>query len=58
MASLFAEPAPARRYREALAAVGAGPHKANEALAAYRRAERERLAAGLVSSLLPHRSAG
>jgi hypothetical protein len=29
------------RYREALAAVGAGPHQANEALAAYLGAERE-----------------
>lgn len=41
LASLFAEPALLDRYREALAAVGAGPHKANQALAAYLRAERE-----------------
>jgi AcrR family transcriptional regulator len=41
LASLFAEPALLARYREALAAVGAGPHNANQALAAYLRAERE-----------------
>jgi AcrR family transcriptional regulator len=41
LASLFAEPAVLARYRESLAAVGAGPHQANEALAAYLRAERE-----------------
>jgi AcrR family transcriptional regulator len=40
LASLFAEPALLARYREALAAVGAGPQRANEALAAYLRAER------------------
>jgi AcrR family transcriptional regulator len=41
LASLFAEPALLARYRQDLAAVGAGPHRANEALAAYLRAERE-----------------
>jgi AcrR family transcriptional regulator len=41
LASLFAEPALLARYRRALAAVEAGPHRANEALAAYLRAERE-----------------
>lgn len=41
LAALFAEPALLARYRQALAAVGAGPHRANEALAAYLRAERE-----------------
>jgi AcrR family transcriptional regulator len=41
LASLFAEPALLARYRQELAAVGAGPHKANQALAAYLRAERE-----------------
>jgi AcrR family transcriptional regulator len=41
LASLFADPALLARYREGLAAVGAGPHRANEALAAYLRAERE-----------------
>ena len=40
VASIFAEPAVVARYREGLAAVGAGPHQANEALAAYLRAER------------------
>jgi len=40
-ASLFAEPALLARYRQALAAVGAGPHRANQALAAYLRAERD-----------------
>ena len=40
LASIFAEPAVLARYRESLAAVGAGPHQANEALAAYLRAER------------------
>ena len=41
VASIFAEPAVLARYRAALAAVGAGPHQANEALAAYLGAERE-----------------
>jgi AcrR family transcriptional regulator len=41
LASLFAEPALLARHRQALAAVGAGPHRANQALAAYLRAERE-----------------
>jgi len=41
LASLFAEPALLARHRQALAAVGAGPHRANEALAAYLRAERD-----------------
>jgi AcrR family transcriptional regulator len=41
LAALFAEPALLARYRQALAAVGAGPHRANQALAAYLRAERE-----------------
>jgi AcrR family transcriptional regulator len=41
LASLFAEPALLAGYRQALAAVGAGPHRANQALAAYLRAERE-----------------
>ena len=41
LAALFAEPALLARYRKALAAVGAGPHHANEALAAYLRAEPE-----------------
>jgi AcrR family transcriptional regulator len=40
LASLFAEPAVLARYRESLAAVGAGPHQANETLAAYLQAER------------------
>lgn len=41
LAALFAEPALLARHRQALAAVGAGPHRANQALAAYLRAERE-----------------
>lgn len=41
LASLFAEPDLLARHRQALAAVGAGPHQANEALAAYLRAERD-----------------
>jgi AcrR family transcriptional regulator len=41
LASLFAEPALLARHRQALAAVGAGPQRANEALAAYLRAERD-----------------
>jgi AcrR family transcriptional regulator len=41
LSSLFADPTLLARYREGLAAVGAGPHRANEALAAYLRAERE-----------------
>jgi AcrR family transcriptional regulator len=41
LASIFADPAVLARYRQSLAAVGAGPHQANEALAAYLRAERE-----------------
>jgi hypothetical protein len=41
LASLFAEPALLARYRQALATIGAGPHRANQALAAYVRAERE-----------------
>ena len=41
VASLFAEPALLDRYRQELAAVGAGPHRANQALAAYLAAERE-----------------
>ena len=41
VASIFAEPAVLARYRAALAAIGAGPHQANEALAAYLGAERE-----------------
>lgn len=41
LASLFAEPALLARHRQALAAVGAGPHLTNELLAAYLRAERE-----------------
>jgi hypothetical protein len=36
LASLFAEPALLARHRQALAAVGAGPHQVNELLAAYR----------------------
>jgi AcrR family transcriptional regulator len=49
LASIFAEPAVLTRYRESLAAVGAGPHHANEALAAYLRQERElgRIAASI-----------
>ena len=39
LASLFAEPALLARYRQALAAVGAGPQRANQALAGYLRAE-------------------
>jgi hypothetical protein len=41
LASLFAEPALLARYRQALATIGAGPHRANQALAAHLRAERE-----------------
>jgi AcrR family transcriptional regulator len=41
LASLFAEPALLARHRQALAVVGAGPQRANEALAAYLRAERD-----------------
>lgn len=41
LASLFAEPALLARHRQALAAVGAGPHQVNELLAAYLRAERD-----------------
>ena len=41
VASMFAEPAVLARYRESLTDVGAGPHQANETLAAYLRAERE-----------------
>jgi AcrR family transcriptional regulator len=41
LASLFAEPTLLARHRQALASVGAGPHQANEALAAYLRAERD-----------------
>jgi AcrR family transcriptional regulator len=41
LASLFAEPALLARHRQALAAVGAGPHQANQLLAAYLRAERD-----------------
>jgi|Tabmets5t2r1_1033131.scaffolds.fasta_scaffold22330_3 AcrR family transcriptional regulator len=41
LASLFAEPVLLDRYRQDLAAAGAGPHRANQALAAYLRAERE-----------------
>jgi AcrR family transcriptional regulator len=41
LASLFAEPALLGRHRQALAAVGAGPHQANQLLAAYLRAERD-----------------
>jgi AcrR family transcriptional regulator len=40
LAALFAEPVLLARYRHDLAVVGAGPHRANEALAAYLRAER------------------
>jgi AcrR family transcriptional regulator len=41
LAALFAEPALLARHREALAAVGTGPDRANEWLAAYLRAERD-----------------
>jgi AcrR family transcriptional regulator len=41
LASLFAQPALLARHRQALAAVGAGPQRVNEALAAYLRAERD-----------------
>jgi AcrR family transcriptional regulator len=41
LASLFAEPALLARHRQALAALGAGPHQVNELLAAYLRAERD-----------------
>ena len=41
LASLFAEPALLARHRQALAAVGAGPHQVNELLAAYVRAKRD-----------------
>ena len=43
LASLFAEPAllARHRHRQGLAAVGAGPHRPNQLLAAYLRAERE-----------------
>jgi AcrR family transcriptional regulator len=40
LASLFAEPALLARHRQALAAVGAGPHRPNQLLAAYLRTER------------------
>jgi AcrR family transcriptional regulator len=41
LASLFAEPALLDRYRQELAAIDAGPHNANQALAAYLAAERD-----------------
>jgi AcrR family transcriptional regulator len=41
VAALFAEPALLERHRRNLAARGAGPHRANELLAAYLRAERD-----------------
>jgi AcrR family transcriptional regulator len=41
LASLFAEPALLARHRQELAAAGAGPQRANQALAAYLAAERE-----------------
>jgi hypothetical protein len=41
LALLFAEPSLLARHGEALAAVGAGPQRANQALAAYLRAERD-----------------
>ena len=41
LASMFAEPELLAGHRRELAAVGAGPHLANETLAAYLRAERE-----------------
>jgi AcrR family transcriptional regulator len=41
LASMFAEPELLAGHRRALRAIGAGPHLANESLAAYLRAERE-----------------
>ncbi|UBU13560.1 TetR/AcrR family transcriptional regulator [Nonomuraea gerenzanensis] len=40
-ASVFADPATLTAHKEELLQEGAGPHKANEALAAYLRAEQE-----------------
>ncbi|AQZ67719.1 Transcriptional regulator, TetR family [[Actinomadura] parvosata subsp. kistnae] len=40
-ASVFADPATLAAHKEELRQEGAGPHKANEALAAYLRAEQE-----------------
>ncbi|MFI6316487.1 TetR/AcrR family transcriptional regulator [Nonomuraea sp. NPDC050556] len=41
LASMFADPATLATHKEELRRQGAGPHKANEALAAYLRAEQE-----------------
>ncbi|NUS05766.1 MAG: TetR/AcrR family transcriptional regulator [Nonomuraea sp.] len=41
LASMFADPATLTAHKEELRQQGAGPHKANEAVAAYLRAERD-----------------
>ncbi|KAB8193463.1 TetR family transcriptional regulator [Nonomuraea phyllanthi] len=41
LASMFADPATLAAHKEELRQQGAGPHKANEAVAAYLRAEQE-----------------
>jgi AcrR family transcriptional regulator len=42
LASMFADPATLAAHKEELRSQGAGPHKANEAVAAYLRAEQDR----------------